>query len=214
MTELREQRSADRYVALRPLTGSFGAASVEITDLSPEGMQVSHAQPLRLGMHARLWLRGGGVTVALQAQVIWSHLSKEPNAEGKYLYRSGLRIDGTSPELTAAIGALVEAGAIRRDLDSLDRKRRQIAERERERSSKPVVKMIRTEAISPDQLLLIQQARERLRANPEEAKKWYQRARFAVSTDSMRHAEDVLAVWEFLERSVDLATIERVFAGK
>lgn len=50
-------------------------------------------------------------------------------------------------------------------------------------------------------------------------RKWYNRAKFSiidsgspVSSDQFRHKEETLAVWEYLERTIDLATIERVFA--
>lgn len=45
--------------------------------------------------------------------------------------------------------------------------------------------------------------------------KWYNRARFAtnedVAVEMFRHREDVLAVWEYLERTVPLAVVVRVF---
>jgi hypothetical protein len=74
-----------------------------------------------------------------------------------------------------------------------------------------------TKEIPPDQVLLVQHARERLRANPVEALKWYNRAKFALSqggnpiTDPIPNREDVLAVWEYLERTIDLNTIVQVF---
>ena len=78
--------------------------------------------------------------------------------------------------------------------------------------------MVGTEEISPDQVLLIQHAREKLKENFDEAQKWYSRAYFALrdsrlgnAAELMRYPEDVLAVWEYLERSVPLSTIKRVF---
>jgi len=73
--------------------------------------------------------------------------------------------------------------------------------------------------VPADQALLVQHARERLRANPDEAAKWYNRARFAtdeeggqlVAAELIRHRQDVLAVWEYLERTVPIAVVMRVF---
>ena len=81
------------------------------------------------------------------------------------------------------------------------------------------MRQVATESdISPDQVLLIQHARARLKENFDEAHKWYSRAYFALrdgrtasSAELMKYPEDVLAVWEYLERSVPLATIKRVF---
>ena len=61
-------------------------------------------------------------------------------------------------------------------------------------------------------------ARERLKGNFDEAQKWYSRAYFALrdgrtplSAELTRYPEDVLAVWEYLERSMPLSTIKRIF---
>ena len=167
-----------------------------------------------------MWFKRGEVSASVHALVIWSRLSEKPNDEGKLLYRSGLRVEDSEETLGPAIQALADHGVIRRDTESLERKRRKFVERESEKSSKPSVKMIKTEEISPDQALLIQHARERLQNDPEEARKWYNRARYAIVESSqpiaadIRGREDVLAVWEYLERSVPLSVIVRVFAEK
>jgi hypothetical protein len=114
---------------------------------------------------------------------------------------------------------LSEHGAIKKDAESLDRKRQRHEEREQEKLAKPTMKHVATEPdITPDQVLLIRHARERLRSNFDEAQKWYSRAYFALrngrtgsSADVMTYPEDVLAVWEYLERSVPLSSIKRVF---
>jgi hypothetical protein len=212
--DIAEQRTTERYVAVEPIDGSFGAASITVLNLGGSGVQVAHAQPLRLGTRGRLWFRRGGVQVAVQAMLIWSHLSKTPNSEGKFLYQSGLRIDD-GPDFATALRSLLDNGSVRRDRDSLDRKRRRIEEKERELHQKPTVKLIVPE-LSAEQVLLVQHARERLRANPEEATKWFNRAKFAPegAPENIPHREEVLAVWEYLERTVDLATILKVFERK
>ena len=77
-------------------------------------------------------------------------------------------------------------------------------------AAKPIVK-VDHRGRNPDQILLIQQARERLRANPDEALKWYNRAnspgrRGRRRLDDPPYREDVLAVWEYLERTIPLQT--------
>ncbi|HKO55919.1 MAG TPA: hypothetical protein VJ276_08575 [Thermoanaerobaculia bacterium] len=212
--QIAEQRTTERYIAVEPIDGSFGAASITVLNLGDAGAQVAHAQPLRLGTKGRLWFRRGSVQVAVQALLVWSHLSKTPNSEGKYLYQSGLRIDEAG-DFASALRSLLDDGAVRRDLDSLERKRRRLLEKEHDRNVKPTVKIIQPE-IPAEQVLLVQHARERLRAHPEEATKWYNRAKFAPegAPEHIPHREDVLAVWEYLERTVDLATIIKVFEKK
>lgn len=219
-SDIKDLRTIERYVVAEPLSGSFGAAAVTLMDIAEQGAQIEHAQPLRLGARARLWFKRGDVASSVHAMVIWSRLSEKPNDEGKLLYRSGLRVEGAEENFAPAIQALADHGVIRRDTESLERKRRKFVEREQEKSSKPSVKMIRTEDVSPDQALLIHHARERLQNDPEEARKWYNRARYAIVESSspiaaeIRGREDVLAVWEYLERSVPLSVIVRVFAEK
>lgn len=212
MQPLEDLREADRFVAIEPLAGSFGSAAVMIFNVADQGVQIEHAHPLRLATKARLWFKHGDIVAAVQGIVVWSHLSKTPNEKGKLLYRSGIRID-EEPSFREALENLASRGLIRRELDSLDRKRKHLEERERERAGKPVVTLLRgsQKTIPPDQVLLIQQARERLRVNPDESLKWYNRAKFSA-TDStiLHHREDVLAVWEYLDRSVDLETIQHV----
>jgi len=192
---------------MEKLTGSFGSAPVILIDLGEQGVQIEHAQPLRLATKGRLWFKHAGVSVSLHAFVVWSKLS------GKQ-YRSGLRIDEAVSEFSSALQALAAHGLIKRDDESLNRKRQRLEEREKAKAGKPVMKHVATEPdISPDQVLLIQHARKRLKDNFDEAQKWYSRAYFALRTtgEATKYPEDVLAVWEYLERSVPLAIVKRVF---
>lgn len=218
--ELRELRGAERYVVLEPLPGSFGSASVFVHDICEHGVQIVHAHPLRIGTTARLWFRRGITAAASQASVVWSRLSQTSDDEHKLLYRSGVRLAAPDREFLQALQELAANGILRADADSLDRKRQLLAQREAARSGKPVVKYLHPDAgVAADQAPLVRHARERLRANPEEARKWYHRAKFAILEDGtaigaseiLRDRDDVLAVWEYLERTVDLATVMRVF---
>lgn len=217
--DLKDLRGSERYLVTEKLSGSFGAAQVVLIDLAEQGAQIEHAHPLRLATKGRLWFKRAEISISLHAIVVWSRLSKTPNDQGKYVYRSGLRIDEGAEDFGTAMQMLSEHEVIKKDTESLDRKRQRHEEREQEKLGKPTMKHVPTEPdISPDQVLLIQHARERLRSNFDEAQKWYSRAYFAlrdgrtgVSGELMRYPEDVLAVWEYLERSVPLSTIKRVF---
>ena len=223
--DVRDLRSTDRFVVARPpLTGSYGSASIAVLDLSAQGAQIEHSQPLRLGTRARFWFKRGDVAISVQAMTIWSHLSRTPNDKGKYLYHSGLRVESEVEAFAQAIQGLLDDGVVKIDSASLDRKRQREADRAATRAGRPVVKMLRTAPdadISSDQALLIQHARERLRAEPDEAQRWYQRAKYAIThgaasivVEAIPNREEVLAVWEYLERSVDISTIVRVFERK
>ena len=209
--EVKELRTGERYVLDTPVSASFGAAEVTVADIGYGGLQIQHPLPIRIGSSSRLVFRIGDVTIATSARMLWSHLWKVPNSNGKTTYRSGLRVE--DPEFAAAVRSLIERQIIRPDSDSLDRKRKRLIEKERERSDKHLVKLLPSEVtLASEQLLLIQHARERLRANPTEASRLYQQARTADAATGVR--EEVLAVWEYLERTISLPTITRVFEGK
>ena len=72
--------------------------------------------------------------------------------------------------------------------------------------------------IPTEQYLLIQCVREELRLNPDEAMHWYRRARLTIADPATRIAApaiadhpDALAVWEYLDRSIDPSIIGRTF---
>ena len=204
---VEDLRSSDRYILTEKLAGSFGSVQVVLIDIGEQGVQIEHAQPLRLATTGRLWFKHAGVSVSLHAFVVWSKLSGRQ-------YRSGLRIDEAAAEFVSTLETLEEHGIIRKDDDSLNRKRQRIEEREKAKSGQPVMKHVPQEPdISPDQVLLIQHARKRLKDNFDEAQKWYSRAYFSLRTtgEATKYPEDVLAVWEYLERSVPLPIIKRVF---
>lgn len=217
MTDISELRRDERFVATAEIPGSYGAASVQVLDLSAAGARIEHAQPIRLGTVARFWFRREDASVSVQALTIWSRFAKSSSAQGKMLYTSGLRLQGDPNEFAIAMQMLIDRGLISPDRETLERKRQKSADRESEKASKPVMKILRTEDVAPEQALLIQHARERLRTHPDEAAKWFNRARYALTesgahtAENLPYREDALAVWEYLERSVDLSTIVRVF---
>lgn len=218
-----ELRSYERYVLKQPLIGSYGSVEATVVDLGEQGAQIEHGQPLRVATVARFWFKRGAVGVSVQALVVWSRLSRHKSNDGKLLYRTGLRVEEGAEDFAKAIALLAEKDLIHRDSESLERKRRQREDRDLAKSASPTMRkvpMANTD-VPPDQALLVEHARERLKANPDEAQKWYSRAYFAIrqgqtplAAELTRYREDVLAVWEYLERSVPLSVISRVFENR
>jgi hypothetical protein len=132
---IEELRKADRFTVVDSISGTFGAAEASVLNLSISGAQISHAQPIRIGTVARLAFRQGDAVVTTQARVLWSHVA--PSGNGKLLYRSGLKIEGADSQYALALNTLIRAGAIRQDLDSMDRKRQREAEREAKKKTGP-----------------------------------------------------------------------------
>ncbi|HUP50794.1 MAG TPA: hypothetical protein VNA04_18625 [Thermoanaerobaculia bacterium] len=216
--DVQELRAAERFTAIEPLTATFAGIAIAIVNLSTIGAQIEHPAPIRLGSVARFAIRRGEVAVDVQGFLIWSRLSKTPDADGNHLYRSGVRIESGNRDYAFALHQLIKGGAMRRETDTLENKRRRLLERMAEKN-RPGIRIVSDGPEVPqDQLLLVQHARERLLADPEEAQKWYHRAKYAVThgatnieIESIRNREEVLAVWEYLERSLDIPTIARAF---
>jgi hypothetical protein len=211
---IEELRAAERFAAVDVLTATFAGAVVTIVNLSTIGAQIEHSQPIRLGATGRFSIRRGDVSIDVPGSVTWSRLA------GGGSYRSGVRIEHGNADYALGLHMLIKGGAMRRDPDTLERKRRRLLERMAGQRSqfKPATD---NATISPDQILLVQHARERLLSEPEEAQRWYQRAKYAIThgasnveIESIRNREEVLAVWEYLERSIDIATIARAFDFK
>lgn len=217
-TDIRELRSGDRFVVSEPLTGSFGSIAVTIRNIGDQGVQIEHTDPLRIATKARLWFKRGDTVVSTQGLVVWSRLSTVSTG-GAHPYVSGVRIEGDAAAFAEATHALAIHGVLQRDFHSLDRKKQIAADRANARAGRPSIRYIHPDlVVPPDEAMLIRHARERLNEHPEEAMKWRNRAKYAMTENGSRvaaemigHREDVLAVWEYLERSVPIGHIVRVF---
>ena len=219
--ELRveELRSGTRYIVAPAIRGSFGSAEIYICDISESGIQVRHNDFLALNTESRIaFTVPPKHLVAVRGRIIWSHLSREQSSLGRYV--SGVTLAEPSETVREALQKLLGGGHARPDTDSIERKRAVLKHKFRERASHAAVKALPTTyAIPDDHVLMVQAARERLQSDPEEARKWYLRARFSLGTEDaptiadmpLHYREDILAVWEYLERSIDLPTILRVF---
>lgn len=132
---VEELRKADRFTAVEPISGTFGPAEATVVNVSISGAQITHPVPLRIGTVARLTFRHRDIAVTTQARVLWSHAAPGPG--GKLVYRSGLKIEAVDPQYGMALNSLIRAGAVRQDLESLDRKRKRDMEREEKKKSGP-----------------------------------------------------------------------------
>jgi CheY-like chemotaxis protein len=210
-----DSRSAPRFVAEPPIPGSFGAIGMRIVDLAERGAQIEHDEPLKLAASGRLMI-ASSFPMELRARVVWSKLLNLP---GRATYRSGLVIEEKQEIVSHALKVLVRDGKARMDGLSLDRKKQAALERELKRGKKKP--RLETIAVSADDILLVRQARERLRLNAQDATRWYNRARHTIAVglakdldERTAHRDEVVAVWEYLDRSMSLTEIARVFTLK
>ena len=215
--EIDDYRIHRRYILDGPLDGSFGAITVGIVNVGGRGVQVIHGVPLKPGSRSRFLVSvpGREERIAISGTVVWSRLSKDADPGGKLLYRSGIHFDEGSDFPPEALESLEARGLARIDEEALQRKREALARKQQQRRQGQTSMPIRTTPeIPPEQVLLIQHARDQLRGNPDEAQKWYRRARFSppvVDGKPIPYREDVIAIWEYLERSIDIQVVARVF---
>lgn len=130
--DVLELRKGDRFRVTETVAGTFGPAEVTIVDLSLGGAQFSHPLPLRIGTHAKLAFKLGDVMATVAAHVVWSHLSR---TTGGMSYVSGVQLDAAEAQYAMALNAFLRAGVLRKDAESMDKKRERMVERENLRKS-------------------------------------------------------------------------------
>jgi PilZ domain-containing protein len=207
-TRIEELRRSDRFALQQPLEGRFDGARVAIEDLSVRGARIATTSPVAAGARGTLSF----MTVEVSAQVAWSAIkSLDPTT-----YRAGLAIAEKAEQMRLAIGQLCESGQASLDTHSLALKLKIIRARARQLAAS--YRAVDVVGVPAEQYLLVQCVREELRLNPEEAMHWYRRARLTINDPATRRAApaianhpDALAVWEYLDRSIDPSVIGRTF---
>lgn len=206
-----EDRAETRYTLLRRIEGALGKVDFVLCDIGDRGLLVQHASPIRLGTEAPMnfSVPDAGLSVHLRAIVVWSRFASPENTRP---YRSGVRVNDPDGVLRQAIEKLRTARAIRLDEDSMARKKKALAEKVRARQAPRMRQTGHAPRIPDDVILLVKQVRQRLQANPSDLVRWFNRAKFSLNDagDQIHERDDVLAVWEYLERSVELSVISRV----
>jgi hypothetical protein len=212
-TRIEELRSTDRFDVSPALEGEWNGEPVRIENLSARGARVESSRQLARSVSGVLTfaIPAAALDVSVNTTVAWSAMK----AVDPSRYRNGLFIGEKKDLLRLAIGQLCEIGRAALDTISLSLKLKVIRARARQ-----LAPSFRVEAsdIPPEQYLLIQCVREELRLNPDEAMFWYRRARLTISDPATRTAApaiadhpDALAVWEYLDRSIDPSIIGRTF---
>jgi hypothetical protein len=209
-TRIEELRATERFDIAPALTGAWNGEPALIENLSARGARIETSRALALSSTGTLTFAVAELRVSVAAAVAWSTM-KSVNPS---MYRSGLIIEEKPEMLRLAIGHLCEAGVAILDTHSLALKLKVIRARARQLASHAN----EMSGVPTEQYLLIQCVREELRLNPDEAMHWYRRARLTIADPATRAAApaiadhpDALAVWEYLDRSIDPSIIGRTF---
>ena len=203
---LPDQRRALRYVPRRQIDGIFEETKFTILQISTTGLRIRHREPLMPGTEAKLTfaLIKPARSVVVRARVVWTSLAR--SGEERFSI-SGLRVIEHAERLTRAVDSLL----MTHDL--------QPERRVRDRRSDDKVATVLAGA-SDEEIAVITAAIQKFAEDPVEASRWYARARFALSDEHVRRIappkprdrEEVLGIWEYLERQVDLEKVAGVVA--
>lgn len=214
---IEELRAADRFFVMPSMEARFGSETVRVENLSARGARIEIPTQPAVGASYPLGFRVPDSThdVVVSGTVVWTAVRSLSDG-GVASYRAGLLI-GSKPEvMRLSIAQLCEAGRATLDTNSLGLKLKIL--RARARQFAPSIASVESSGIPAEQYLLIQGVREELRLNPDEAMHWYRRARIVISDPSTRTMApaiadhpDALAVWEYLDRSVDPTIVGRAF---
>jgi predicted dithiol-disulfide oxidoreductase (DUF899 family) len=140
----------------------------------------------------------------MRARVVWTSIAAR---EDQSYYVSGLRVIENTDRLVNAAYLLRTARELQ--VDDRDVGRRMPANRNVPRQ---------VHGLSDEDVVKIIQAVRKLADDPQEAARWYARARFAIADEEVRKVaprgarerEEVVGVWEYLQRKPDLRTVAGV----
>ena len=143
-------------------------------------------------------------SIVVRARVVWTSLAR--SGEDRFSI-SGLRVIEHGERLERAVDSLL----MTHDL--------QPERRVRNRRTDDVLTTMLSGA-SDDEIAMITAAIQKFAQDPVEANRWYSRARFALSDEHVRRIappkpsdrDEVLGIWEYLERQVELEKVAGVVA--
>lgn len=218
-SRIEELRSTERFSIAPPLEATFDGHPALLEDLSTRGARVATAgAPVSNAVSSlrfHLPETETEIDIEVSGRVVWTAL-KSISGTGAVRHRAGLAISERPEMLRLAIGHLCDTGRAAIDTHSLALKLKVM--RARARQLAPSYARVEASGIPAEQYLLIQGVREELRLNPEEAMHWYRRARLLIADPGTRGIAspiathpDALAVWEYLDRSVDPSIVGRAF---
>jgi len=210
-TRIEELRASDRFTINPNLDARWNSERVSVEDLCARGARIGSTSKLNAGTTGVLRLTVP-VDVEVKTRVVWSSVK----AVDPLKHRAGLTVDGKGDQIRLAIGRLSESGRATLDTQSLGLKVKII--RARARQLAPSHRDVEQSGVPAEQYILVQCVREELRLNPEEAMHWYRRARLLIQDPKTKNNApaicdhpDALAVWEYLDRSIDPSIIGRTF---
>nr|MDQ3282487.1 PilZ domain-containing protein [Acidobacteriota bacterium] len=204
--ERPDLRLAARYVPRRQLGGTFRDVKVTVLQLSNSGLRIRHVEALRPGEEARFSfaIQNPPKVFVMRARVVWTSIAQRGDEPSFCI--SGVRIVANADRLGEATELLRAA----REL--------QVDESDTARRARPGKLPMPVSGLPDEDVVAIIRAVRKFAADPTVAARWYTRARFAVADEEVRRAaprgardrEEVLGIWEYLQRRIDLRAVAGV----
>jgi len=205
-----EFRRSPRYIPRRQIDGIFSDVRFTIVQISTSGLRIRHDLPLAPGDEAKVSfaLLNPPRSFVMRARVVWTSVARFESG-GESFCISGIRVIDHAERLARAIEILRSTHDLQPDRRSKPR---------------PEVRVdtlaTALEGISDDEVALVVQAAQRFASDPLEANRWYSRARFALADEQVRREaprkprdrEEVLGIWEYLERKVEMGKVAGVLS--
>jgi hypothetical protein len=201
--EEADLRRAPRYVPRRQIDGFFNETRFSIVQISESGLRIRHRSPLLPGEEAKVSfaLIGPAQSVVIRARVVWTSMA---HSNGETFSISGLRVLEHVDRLATAVAMLRAAHEL------------QPERRARQRRAEDAVFTL--EGVADDEIARVVTAVQKFAADPIEAGRWQSRGRFAMSDAAVRRAapehprdrEEVLGIWEYLDRQIDIPKIATI----
>ena len=204
--ERPDLRIAPRYIPRKQINGSINHVRFSILQISTTGLRIRHEETLRPGDEARVTfaLMNPAQSFPIRCRVVWTSIAQR--GDGPSFCISGLRV-------------IDNADRLRRAVDLLRDARELVADRHVRRSNAlPVPTPPALTGVSDDDVASIIRAVRRFAGDPVEAGRWYARARFSLSEEHVRanapqrarDREEVLGIWEYLDRKIEIPVVANV----
>lgn len=218
LMRIEECRNTDRFLIRDGAEGRFAeVGSITICDISAKGARIESHHELIGGVAGvfQLAVPQTDFEVSAEAEVVWAGV-KAIRSDGTRTFVAGLSIREKPEYLRLAVGRLLELNLASKDTQSLKLKVKITRARSRMDVSKETIDL--SSPRMEEVLKLIRAVRDELESNQLEAVEWYRKAFQIAKEPTLRamagaiHSDhEALAVWEYLDRSIDPSIIALEF---
>lgn len=204
--EAQDLRVSPRFIPRRQINGIIDDVKFTIVQISRTGLRIRHTDEILPSGDSKLTfaLLNPARSFVMRGRVVWTSAATTDSGERKF-FISGVKITEHVDRLVSAIDILNASHDLQPD-------RRAIVRPVGEEDVLPVG------GASDDEIAMVMKAVQHFAADPLEANRWYARGRFALSEPQVRRdaprkpreREEVLGIWEFLDRRVEMGKISDI----